>query len=657
MHVAVVFALLQQPAAPASFPVTKVEITPPAAEIEIGQTVRLAARALDARGQPVAEAKIAWLSGGTEGDVDSTGLVKGGYHGYVRVTAVAYLPGQQGQVFGDALIHVLPEPAARIDVTPAPAKVVAGTRLTLAGVAFSKHGDRRADLVSFTSSNPRVASVTADGRLHALAPGRTTITAKAGGATVQLPVQVIANTITRLAVEPASSAVRTGDVVRFAVSAKDARGRAVPDVPVEWAVAATGGAGVAQIDPAGAFVAETPGIYTVTGSLGGRSADAVVRVEQRRATRGIDVLAHLPIKYRAAEAWVHPSGKCLYMTTIADRVYAIDITDPPSPRIVDSMVTDARLVNDVMTTEDGKYGVFSREGASNRKNGIVVFDASDACHPKPVAEYTETVSGGVHSAYVYQGRAYITDDATGSMRVIDFRDPTHPKEVARWEAQQTEAGRYLHDIMVVDGLAYLAYWNDGLIILDVGNGMKGGSPESPQLVSQLKYDLNATYARVEQLWGTGFVRGTHTAWRAGRYVFVGDEVYAARPYKGLNGGNNLTFGRLHVVDVSDIEHPREVAWYEPTDGGVHNVWVVGDTLYLGNYQGGARVLDISGELKGDLLRQGREMSWILTADSTGTQPHTPFAWGAVVRDGNIFVPDINSGLWVLKLEPKQQPVP
>src|SRR2546426_6306280 len=51
--------------------------------------------------------------------------------------------------------------------------------------------------------------------------------------------------------------------------------------------------------------------------------------------------------------------------------------------------------NDVMTTEDGKYGVFSREGASNRKNGIVVFDASDACHPKPVAEYTETVSGGM----------------------------------------------------------------------------------------------------------------------------------------------------------------------------------------------------------------------------------------------------------------------
>src|SRR5438067_2761982 len=344
MHLAVLFALLQHPAAPAAFPVSRVEITPPAAEIEIGQTVRLAARALDVHGQPVTGAALAWYSGGTEGDVDSTGLVKGGYNGYVRVTAVAYIPGQQGQVFGDAVIHVLPEPAARIDVAPAPAKIIAGTRLTLAGTAYSKHGDRRADLVSFSSSSPRVASVTTDGRLHALTPGRVTITAKAGPATLQLAMQVVAATITRLAVEPASSAVRTGDVIRFSVSAKDAKDRAIAEVPIEWAVAASGAgsAAVAQIDGTGAFVAETPGVYTVTASLGGKSADAIVRVEQRRVTRGIDVLAHLPIKYRTAEAWVHPSGKCLYMTTIADRVYAIDIADPSNPKIADSMVTDAR---------------------------------------------------------------------------------------------------------------------------------------------------------------------------------------------------------------------------------------------------------------------------------------------------------------------------
>src|SRR2546429_6583349 len=128
MHVAVLLALLQHPAAPAGFPVTKVEITPPAAEIEIGQTVRLAARALDARGQPVSGAAIAWYSGGTEGDVDSTGLVKGGYNGYVRVTAGAFIPGQQGQGFGESGIHVLPQPATRLAAAPPPPRVLSGQR-------------------------------------------------------------------------------------------------------------------------------------------------------------------------------------------------------------------------------------------------------------------------------------------------------------------------------------------------------------------------------------------------------------------------------------------------------------------------------------------------------------------------------------------------
>jgi hypothetical protein len=118
------------------------------------------------------------------------------------------------------------------------------------------------------------------------------------------------------------------------------------------------------------------------------------------------------------------------------------------------------------------------------------------------------------------------------MRVIDINDPRNPREVARWETDRP-AGRMLHDIDVRDGLAYLSYWNDGLIILDIGNGHSGGSPSSPQLVSQLTYDLEALYRVVEAEGGPGYIRGTHTAWRHGNYVFVGDEVFTARPI-GIN---------------------------------------------------------------------------------------------------------------------------
>ena len=644
----------QQPQQLPPSPVARVEVTPPSSEIRIGESVRLQARAVDSAGRPVPGATIRWFSGGGEGSVDSmSGVVRGGYQGYVRVTAAATVQGRR-PAFGQATVRVLPLGPARVELDPAPARVVAGTRLTLRGTPYSAQNDRLYEPVAWSSSAPNVLAVSADGRLEARAAGRATITARAGEARQALAVTVLPNTVRRLALEPAERTVRTGDVVAFATRPADAAGRPVADVAVQWSVAAMDAAGAAQIDAQGRFVAETPGRYTVTATVGGQTADAVVTAEPRLVARGMQVMGRVPVKFPSAEVWVHPGGKCAYLSTIADRVYAIDVTAPDAPRIVDSMVTNARLVNDVMTTEDGKYGVFSREGSSDRKNGIVVFDAGDACHPKAIAEYTETVSGGVHSSFVHQGRVYLTDDATGSMRVIDIRDPFKPKEVGRWQTEQTEAGRYVHDIDVKDGLAYLSYWNDGLIILDVGNGIAGGSPESPKLVSQYKYDLNRVYSRVDQMWGLG-PRGTHTAWRHRNYVFVGDEVYAARPSTGLQNGNPLTFGRLHVIDVSDIRRPKEVAWYEPTDGGVHNVWVVADTLYLGNYQGGARALDVSGELKGDLLRQGREISWILTADSLGIQPHTPFTWGAVVKDGNIYVPDINSGLWILRLEPKSAP--
>ena len=157
---------------------------------------------------------------------------------------------------------------------------------------------------------------------------------------------------------------------------------------------------------------------------------------------------------------------------------------------VDALSFDARILNDVSVSADGKIGVLTREGASNRKNGIVFLDTSDPAHPKVLSEYTETVSGGVHSAFIDGHYVYLTDDATGSMRVIDFADPKEPKEVGRWELSKPDAkvfgkadegqmtgGRYLHDVQVKDGLLYAGYWRDGLVILDVGNGIKGGSPE------------------------------------------------------------------------------------------------------------------------------------------------------------------------------------
>jgi len=641
---------------PAQAPALTVAVRPTNPTVTVGDSLRLTGEVRDAAGRPVSGAQIRWVGGSFEGAVDSTGLVRAGAVGTFVAYAVPSTDGRPGRPTPIS-VRIVPTAAARVALNHTSSKLVVGQRLSINADVFAANGDRRRDAVTWASSAPAVATVSSTGRVTAVAPGSAVIRAAAGSARGEMNVSVVANTIRRVEVTGGAPEVRQGDAIRFKAVARDAAGREIAGLTPAWTMAPGGG----LIDEDGTFVGNETGTYTVSASFGAASGDANVRVRARDVRRVATKVGRLPLtKQLTAEFWPHPNGRNAYLSTIGDRVYALDISDPSSPRITDSVMVDARVINDVMSTADGKHAVLTRENASSRRNGIVVLSLEDPAHPKQIAEYTETVSGGVHSAFVYTQakhgtHVYLTDDATGSMRVIDLNDPRNPKEIGRWQTDRAPTGRVLHDIDVQDGLAYLSYWNDGLVILDIGNGMKGGTPNAPTLVSQLKYDLDDLYRNVEAEGGPGFIRGTHTAWRHKNYIFVGDEVFSATPQGVTMPGMGLgkANGRLHVIDVSDVNKPRQVAWYEPRDGGTHNVWVAGDTLYLGDYQGGLRVLDISGELRGDLLAQDREMAHVHTGDAQGTLPNAAMAWGAFYHKGLVWVNDMFSGLWVIRLEPKK----
>jgi hypothetical protein len=491
-------------------------------------------------------------------------------------------------------------------------------------------------------------AVDSAGLMTGLAPGKVKLIATAEGVSGEMAVEVVKSNVRSVAIEPRTTNVRSGDVIRFSAQAKDVGGRAIKNVAVRWSVSGDG----ATIEPDGAFVAARPGTYVVTASVGDQTSVSTVVASPRNVERGLELVGRVRLKdLQASEQWMF--GDYLYVSTIWDQVQVYDISDPKNPKLTETVKVDARIVNDVSLTPDGKIGVLTREGASNRKNGIVFLDTSDTAHPKVLSEYTDTVTGGVHSAYINGHYVYLTDDSTGSMRVIDFNDVKNPKEVARWQVEgkgkvensvtggQFSEGRYLHDVQVKDGLAYLAYWRDGLVILDVGAGIKGGSPEKPQFVSQLRFNHN-------ELYGDGWIAGTHEVYRYKNYVFVGDEVFPDR--FDIQGKERIPArGVLHVVDVSDILHPRKVAEYAVPEGGAHNVWVKDDILVMGYYGGGGRVLDVSGELCGDLYAQGREIARLWTGDPQGYRPNVPFTWGARQYGDYIFFNDINSGIWIMKL--------
>jgi hypothetical protein len=639
----------------------KLEITPATPVVIAEDTLRLRARVLDANGQPVPGTTIRFIAAGGrfEGAIDADGLVRSGSTGTMPVTVVAQIVGQP-TITQRIEVRMVPGPAATITLDDAPTRLVGGQRLVLVPTVRSAAGDRRDDRVQWSSSNPAVVAVNADGLVEAKGVGRAVLTARVDRATATHAVQVVAGRIGALAITPSAKEARTGDVIRFAVTARDAAGRSLAGLTPSWSF--NPGQGV--IDADGAFTGYEGGTYVVTATLGTQSAQAVVRLTPRDVRRPATVVGRLPrTGFTTEEVWLHPTREIAYLGTGSggDRMFTIDITDKSKPVVTDSIVENTRRVNDIMTNPAGTHLVFTREGASDRKNGIVIATLDDPLHPKKCADFTEGLTGGVHSTFVYRQEKYgthiyLTNDGTGAIHIIDWNDPCQPKTAAVWKTPRPDAGRSLHDIDVQDGLAYLSYWNDGLVILDIGNGIKGGTPGNPQLVSQYKYDLNDMYRQVEASGGPGFIRGTHTAWRHKNYVFIADEVFPAAPVKGAKDASaGRAYGRLQVIDVSNIAKPKSVAFYEPEFGGVHNVWVAGDTLYMGAYNAGFRTFDISGELRGDLRAQQREMVHVHTADMDGYVKNAAMTWGVVVRNGLAYVNDMYNGLWIVRMDPKPEP--
>ena len=642
--------------------VAKITVTPASPRMVAGQSLQLRAQAVDATGKPVSNAVIKFQQGGGqfEGVVTDSGLVSAGAVSTIPVTVSAIVPGEK-PVISTINVVVVPGPAATVAIEPRTVKLIAGQSLALRTKVLSAAGDTRNDVVAWTSSSSGIASV-AEGVVTATKAGTATITGAAGSAKGSVTVEVVPADIASISITPSTPHARTGDVVRFNLTVKNSAGKTITGLTPTWLFSP----GHGEVGDDGTFVGYDPGTYTVSANLGQRSAQTTVTLAARDVRRPATVVGSIVrTTFPTSEVWVHPNGKVAYLGTHlgGDRVYTIDISDPAKPTIVDSVTVNARVINDVMTSEDGKVMVITREGADDRKNGLVVATLDDPLHPKVVGAFTDGVTAGVHSAYIYTqpkfGRhVYLTNDGTGALHIIDINDPAHPKQVAVWKTPRADAGRMLHDIDVRDGMLYGSWWNDGLVILDIGSGIKGGSPSNPQFVSQYKYDLDALYKDVGTIDGPGFIRGTHTAWRHKNYVFIADEVFSKNDAEKLFAKEpSRAWGRLQVLDVSDIFHPKSVAHYEPEFGGVHNVWVAGDTLYMGAYNAGFRAFDIAGELRGDLRAQGREIAQFSPADTKGFIPNSTMTWGVVVKNGLAFVNDFNTGLYIVRIEPKPTIVP
>ena len=496
--------------------------------------------------------------------------------------------------------------------------------------------------VDIKSNNERV-KIDLSNNILAVEEGNSTITASFDGISDKIDLKIQKNPISKLNLISDNSNVKTGDVVNFKVKAIDKKGNEIKNIPVQYSFTgksfdkSNSASGLILED--GRFVGDVAGKYIISAKVGNITSSKVVNVFPRNVNREINNVGNgLVNDKHTSDFWVFEGvdGRDYAVTGTwgADgKTYFWDVTNPSKIKKIDSIQVDARTVNDVKVSQDGKICVISREGASNRKNGIIIIDVTNPKDVKIISEYTKNLTGGVHNVFIDNNHIYALSNGE-RYYIINIDNPNKPIQVGMFEVGKE--GQAIHDVWIENGIAYSSNWRDGVYLVDVGNGIAGGSPSNPVPFGDYSYDSGAHHATFP-----------YKSKSTGKfYTVLGDEIFP----KGVNpNGTNETAGFLHFVDFTDTKNPVEVAKYELPTHGSHNFWIEDDLLYVAMYTGGLRVVDLSGDLLGDLYKQGREIGYILTGNPNGYIPNDTMVWGAQLYKGHIFYSDFNSGIGAAKV--------
>ncbi len=358
----------------------------------------------------------------------------------------------------------------------------------------------------------------------------------------------------------------------------------------------------------------------------------------------------------------------------------VDVSDPSDPSHVATIPTAfGTQNNDVKVARvntrhfDGDLLAVSNEDCEpGGARGFELWDVSDPENAVQLGRYGPSVAFddpidlpawgfGVHNLYIFEqgNRAYVISivdfgevfqgffgsDPVGDVRIVDVTDPANPELVGDWgivknlgadpfdpEEFASPFESAPHDVWVENDVAYVSYWDSGLILLDVSD------PSSPELMSQTRYEAGAE-------------GNTHVAVpaRGGNVVVVGDEDFSP-----VFGGDNIWgFGRIFdtrrdPVQVSTFDTGNVTADPSGGDFSMHNVIVRGNTAYVSWYSDGIVLFDISQPAN---PRQIGSFVPEAAVDPYGVLPTAVEMWGVYVQGSLILGSDMTSGLHVLKMTP------
>ena len=263
--------------APAPIPVASVAVSPASATLQVGASVQLSAVTYDSANNVLTGRVIGWSSANTGiASVSASGLVTAVAAGSVSITASS-----EGQTASTAITVSAPAPVpvATVSVSPASSSILVGATVQLSATTRDANNNvLTGRVITWSSSNTGISTVSASGLVTAVAAGSATITAlsetKTGTSaiTVSAPAPVPVATVS---VSPASSSLLVGATAQLSATTRDANNNVLTGRVITWGSNSTG---IATVSGSGLVTAIAAGSATITATSEGQSGSASVNV-------------------------------------------------------------------------------------------------------------------------------------------------------------------------------------------------------------------------------------------------------------------------------------------------------------------------------------------------------------------------------------------
>src|SRR5947199_6990866 len=214
---------------------------------------------------------VMWASSNTSvATISGSGLVAGVTAGSATITATS-----EGKS-STAALTVTTVPVASLAISPATATLRAGQTLQLTATPKdSAGGTLTGRMVTWTSSNTSVTTVSGSGLVAGVTAGSATITATSEGKSSTAALTVTTVPVASLAISPATATLRAGQTLQLTATPKDSAGGTLTGRMVTWTSSNTS---VTTVSGSGLVAGVTAGSATITATSQGKSSTAALTV-------------------------------------------------------------------------------------------------------------------------------------------------------------------------------------------------------------------------------------------------------------------------------------------------------------------------------------------------------------------------------------------